>query len=112
GEAPAATGPCQELCEFASRGDLDGCRLLLRGGRVEDLNWRRPSDGNSALHLAAEEGHETVVRLLVAAGASPETKNAFGLKPIALVAPDTEVYKMLDVLTAPMEAVRRAAVRK
>ena len=33
--------------------------------RVEDVNWKRPKDGNTALHLAAEMGHTEVQKMRI-----------------------------------------------
>merc|ERR1712151_1336726 len=103
--------PCQELCESAVSGDAARCEKLLTDG-VRDVNWQRPTDGNSALHLAAEEGHEPVVRALVAAKADPELTNGFGLKPISLVAGGTDIYNLLLRITRPVDerSERRGAL--
>eukprot|EP00438_Fugacium_kawagutii_P009615 Skav215641 [mRNA] locus=scaffold736:276555:277842:- [translate_table: standard] len=66
---------------------------LLQGGA--DVNWKRPKDGNTALHLAAEMGHLEVVQLLLAARADPESHNDFALSPFALAQHDSTVETLL-----------------
>mmetsp|Transcript_42543 Transcript_42543/g.97523 ORF Transcript_42543/g.97523 Transcript_42543/m.97523 type:complete len:144 (-) Transcript_42543:71-502(-) len=94
------------LCRAALSGDTTECMRLLSS--IKDVNWRRPGDGNSALHLAAETGHAAVVRALMAAGASSEIMNNYGLKPIALVDLGTEVYRLLDGVTSLLPDTRDA----
>mmetsp|Transcript_45643 Transcript_45643/g.145680 ORF Transcript_45643/g.145680 Transcript_45643/m.145680 type:complete len:289 (+) Transcript_45643:77-943(+) len=103
--------PCQQLCDSASRGDAEECRRLLETGDVVDVNWQRPEDGNTALHLAAEESHMPVVRALLAAGANAEVMNHFLLTPFALATPGGEVERLLGQLTKPLSEDRRAALR-
>ncbi|CAE8612612.1 unnamed protein product [Polarella glacialis] len=104
--------PSQELYDSARQGNLERCKSLLSEGLVKDVNWRRPKDGNAALHTAAEEGHAKIVQTLVSARANVELINDFGLKPIALVPQGTEAYRILDKLSQPLCEVRRCAVRQ
>jgi len=69
GSSPGATlmGGCPLLVAYAERGDEVLCSLLLEFGA--DPAKPRPSDGATALMLAASSGHVDVARLLVAAGA-------------------------------------------
>ncbi|MGW7102731.1 ankyrin repeat domain-containing protein [Streptomyces sp. NPDC054838] len=58
-----------QLVRSAGDGDvLEVSRLLGQNAAVDGPN----SDGRTALDVAAERGHATVVRLLVEAGAGPE----------------------------------------
>merc|ERR1712232_1233394 len=59
--------PNKELCDAVRSGDKKELERLLESGVVKNVNWRRPEDGNTALHVAAEEGHGAVVRALLAA---------------------------------------------
>mmetsp|Transcript_56943 Transcript_56943/g.101935 ORF Transcript_56943/g.101935 Transcript_56943/m.101935 type:complete len:161 (-) Transcript_56943:248-730(-) len=108
---PEEEAACEELCASAERGDVEVCQRLLGDGSIKDVNWRRPSDGNSALHLAAEEGHCVAVQVLIAAGACSQVTNNFGLTPIALADRGSEVYRLLDETTKPHGESRRAALR-
>uniref|UniRef100_A0A6V0FK50 Uncharacterized protein n=1 Tax=Zooxanthella nutricula TaxID=1333877 RepID=A0A6V0FK50_9DINO len=110
-DLPESDRPSQELCSAAVKGDTPELQRLLQEGKVKDVNWQRPGDGNSALHLAAEEGHTKAVTALVAAKADPELQNDFGLNAIALAEQGSEVYALLDALTTrPDDAFRRCAV--
>jgi hypothetical protein len=51
----------------------------------DDLN-ERGADGNTALHVAAKEGHEQIVRLLVEHGADAELGDANGKTPAEVAA--------------------------
>lgn len=42
---------------------------------------RSRAQGNTALHLAAREGHSALVEKLISAGASVDTNNNFGQEP-------------------------------
>mmetsp|Transcript_71011 Transcript_71011/g.148537 ORF Transcript_71011/g.148537 Transcript_71011/m.148537 type:complete len:142 (+) Transcript_71011:140-565(+) len=98
----------EELTEAAARNDKVAVERLLGSNLVKDINWRRPGDGNSALHLAAAEGYLEVVQCLLDARADPELHNDFGLKPVSLAEAGTKVFELLDGLTErPM--VRRLA---
>lgn len=48
---------------FASRGDRVGLNLMLMGGISPDV---QDYDQRTALHLAASEGHASIVELLLA----------------------------------------------
>ena len=67
------------LLHIASqRGDLRTVELLVRAG--VDVN--KPGDMEcTALHYAKLKGHEDVARFLLAHGASPTMRNAFGRLP-------------------------------
>mmetsp|Transcript_129304 Transcript_129304/g.253235 ORF Transcript_129304/g.253235 Transcript_129304/m.253235 type:complete len:143 (+) Transcript_129304:64-492(+) len=102
--------PYLKLCEAAARGDVTELASLLTEGKIKDVNWRKPADGNSALHVAAEEGFEQAVQALVDARADPELNNDFGLKPINLAPHGTAVFALLMKVTKPMdESQRRGA---
>merc|ERR1712129_473467 len=94
--------PCQQLGNAALSGDAEECQRLLESGTVKDVNWKRPDDGNTALHLAAEEGHMQVVKLLLAAGADPEKTNSFFLTAFAIAPQGSRVEALLAGLTKPL----------
>ncbi|CAE7269939.1 TRPA1 [Symbiodinium natans] len=58
-------------------------RLLLSNGAAEALERAGP-DGNTALHLAAREGHSECIHRLLRARANPQTRNARGLSAFDL----------------------------
>lgn len=92
--------PSQELGHWAMKGDAENVMRLLQGGA--DVNWKRPKDGNSALHLSAEMGHIEVVQLLLASRADPEIHNDFALSPFALAQHDSSVETLLAQVTKPL----------
>jgi len=49
---------------------MEIARLLIEAGANKDL--RRTEDGSTPLHVAAEEGHLDLVRLLIESGADSE----------------------------------------
>uniref|UniRef100_A0A7S1AJ43 Uncharacterized protein n=1 Tax=Noctiluca scintillans TaxID=2966 RepID=A0A7S1AJ43_NOCSC len=90
----------QQLCRFALCGDAAACEHLLSSETVFDINWQRPSDKNSALHLAAERDHVSVVQVLIRAGANPDLLNDFGLRPIALTSLEDDTHGVLDSVSS------------
>jgi len=102
--------PSQQLGDFAACGDHANCQKLLTEGAAK-VNWQRPKDGNSAMHRAADAGHVSVVKLLLAEQADPELKNNFLLSPFALAAHGSEVERFLRQVTAPLGEERRAGMR-
>lgn len=103
--------PMQQLGQLAQRGDLEACSELLGSGRVANVNWKRPKDGNTALHLAADAGHVSVVEVLLAGKADPESSNDFLLSPFALAAHGSETERLLKKLTKPLGDERRGALK-
>merc|ERR1712060_258701 len=101
--------PCLRLCEAASKGDVEECKRLLDSGTVQDVNWQRPEDGNTAMHIAAEESQLGVVSLLLTRGANVEITNDFLLRPHALAAHGGATEKLLDEVTKPLGEDRRNA---
>lgn len=69
--------PNHTLYTAASNGDVEVISQAARkGGRVQ---WRNPaSDGRTALHAAAREGHSDAIRTLVMLGADVRATNIFG----------------------------------
>jgi ankyrin repeat protein len=68
------------LAVAAARGQLGVARLLVqRGANIEDQGWRR-----TALHYAAEEGHEEVVAFLLGLGAQANVKHGWRKTPFIL----------------------------
>jgi hypothetical protein len=102
-----ADEPYQELCAAALNGNVDECTRLLESGSISDLEWQTPEDGNTALHLAADAGHEPVVKILLEATANPIATNDFDLKPFHLAAPGTPVYQLLLKITRRTEKEER-----
>ncbi|KAF4228935.1 hypothetical protein CNMCM8980_006536 [Aspergillus fumigatiaffinis] len=64
------------LCEAAQAGDVKAAEALIKhGAGVNDTN-HKDEDGNTALLLAAVEGHEEMVKYLLNAGANIRHINA------------------------------------
>ena len=53
------------------------------------------NDGNTALHLAAENNHPAVIRLLLDAGADSSIRNVAGGAPIHVAVSDTTTDALL-----------------
>lgn len=68
-----------ELIWAASTGDLTEVRRSVALGA--DIN-KGDYDNRTALHLAAAEGHENVVKYLLNKGADTSTKDRWGMKPV------------------------------
>jgi uncharacterized protein len=79
--AAGAGGVDLRLVDAARQGNAPAVRALLQQ-RV-DLNAAGP-DGTTALHWAVHRDSLDVVSLMIAAGASVETPNRYGVTPLAL----------------------------
>lgn len=79
----------------ASSGYTDLFKILLEKGDI-DLNVRT-KDGNTALHIAATNGHIAMVEALLQEGASPDIENADGMTPAdaALKKDKTQAAKII-----------------
>ena len=69
-----------QFIEYATRGDSDSCSFILSTGF--DVNFRHPSYGWTALHVAAREGHLAIVKLLVTKGADVNVQDFLGRTPL------------------------------
>ena len=74
-------GNCSPLFIAAAEGAEEVVGALLDKGSA-DTAWVDASYGYTALHMAAEEGHEGVTRQLVAAGAEVDKLSKYGKTPI------------------------------
>ncbi|MFN7114277.1 MAG: ankyrin repeat domain-containing protein [Alphaproteobacteria bacterium] len=64
---------------LAQHGSVEGFNVLKAANGIADLDARLPSDGNTALHMAAVNGHVGMVEALLAAGARRDLENNEGL---------------------------------
>ena len=71
------------LIAAAKAGDTARVATLLKSEPAPDA---RDADGNTALHWAAVQGHDAVVRDLIRGGASVRATNAFGATPLIYAA--------------------------
>lgn len=71
--------------------------LKLLASQGADLNARNNA-GKSPLHMAAEKGKTSTVKLLLDNGARPDTRNAKGLTPAAITQKRSNrlAYRMPD----------------
>ncbi|KAH6883905.1 ankyrin repeat-containing domain protein [Thelonectria olida] len=79
------------LMKMVQQGDEIGVKMLLgerdKNGMRTDTNCEDPKDRQTPLSLAAENGHEAIVKLLLDTGnADVNAKDADGLTPLSLVA--------------------------
>lgn len=98
GAAPADTPAARakqraQLMDLASAGNEEGVRRLLK--RRVSVNFSRKKDGACPLYLASANGHTTVVKLLVDAGANTNRVTADGTTAFD-VAQSTEIRQLLD----------------
>ncbi|KAL9148226.1 hypothetical protein ABFS82_12G028000 [Erythranthe guttata] len=75
---------------FASRGDRVGLNDMLRKGMSPDV---QDYDNRTALHLAASEGHASIVELLLAYNANVNLQDRWQRTPLA----DAKVYEHRDI---------------
>lgn len=71
----------QELLDAARYDDIDAVRAILQC-HPDLISFQDEHTGNSALHMAAANGHETVVTLLLSLGASVRLENKAGNSPL------------------------------
>ena len=88
----------------AERGKVEACRVLILGGaNVNLVDWResfifkRPEQGESALHRAVKGRHEAVVELLLENGVNVDLKDAKGRSPLGL-AVNSEMESIVGIL--------------
>jgi adenylate kinase len=98
GEGATFGSPSQanKFITAASEGDIDEVRALLEFGRI-DLN-EGDYDRQTALHMAAGEGHAAVLELLCEAGADVNVKDRWGNRPLDNVksAKNSACMKLLE----------------
>jgi len=95
--APAAEAQDADTVPFfdaARRGDARSLARLLSSN--VNVNATEPKDGNTALHVAVDEGHSAIVEVLLNVSADASKGNDCGLKPIDLAEPNTEVFTLLS----------------
>jgi ankyrin repeat protein len=56
---------------MAKRNDVEAVAWLLQRGANPNAGWAHWDSEVTPLHLAAAQGHEQIVRLLLASGADP-----------------------------------------
>ncbi|CAE7482045.1 Trpa1 [Symbiodinium sp. CCMP2592] len=89
----------EKLFKSAERGEAAECRgLLVDFPRA--VNSRSAPDGNTPLHVAAEEGQVETVQVLLQMKANPELRNDYSLRAIDLVEADTAVFNLLNDQTS------------
>ena len=97
GKANVNHGPIHPLLIDATiRKRLDIVQFLIENGYA-DVNQTKTNDGNTALAVAAIEGHLALVWLLSMAGASSRTRNLANKTPIVLAAEDNK-FDVVDIL--------------
>ena len=71
--------PAGEMCDFASKGDVENLSLLLSNGVNPNA---KDYDSRSALHLAAAEGKDQIVELLLRHKANVNIEDRWGGTPL------------------------------
>jgi uncharacterized protein len=97
-------GECygNELVIAACNGDLGRCKEILtlpveEGGLGLLRVLGKDNQGNSALHLAAKNGHTEIVKLFLESGMGAEGKNSQGKAPLEL-ARENGHQEMVDLI--------------
>jgi glutaminase len=88
-----------ELCFACSAGNADKVTdLIAQGVDVNHADY----DKRTALHIAASDGREEIVRLLLHAGANPACKDRWNHSPIddAEIHGHTEICRALKLAVA------------
>ncbi|XP_026392022.1 integrin-linked protein kinase 1-like [Papaver somniferum] len=94
-EEPETIDPTVKLMYLTNEGDLEGIHQLLDSGI--NVNFR-DTDGRTALHIAACQGCNDVVQLLIQKGAQIDPKDRWGSTPLAdaIHYKNHEVIKLLE----------------
>jgi ankyrin repeat protein len=95
---------CGGIHDAAAAGDLAKVKALLKDN--PELVSSRDSNGNTALHLAAEKGRQGVAELLLIYTAEVNARNQFGWTPLHLAARNghKDVAKLLLANKADLNA--------
>ncbi|KAK7534057.1 uncharacterized protein J3D65DRAFT_605080 [Phyllosticta citribraziliensis] len=72
------------LHEASGAGHVGNVQLLLEFGQPDVLCSQKDDNGQTPLHVAAREGHEDVIRLLVQSDARLDCVDDFGQTPLGL----------------------------
>ena len=94
----------------ALSGNTECADILISKGAA--LEIQHPATGATALHMASQEGHEDIVRLLVRAGARMDSYQKDGLCPLHMAAQFNrgEVVRTLVGLGCDRDMVSSAGV--
>lgn len=108
-ESPARIcDPARHLIHTAAQnGQVHIVRLLLESDRQINVNLR-DFMGRSALHIAAEEGHCGVVKLLICSGGSLDLEDHEGWTPLHLAARSGHAECVTLLLTLGADTWQRA----
>ena|SRR5438105_6552656 len=105
-----AVGDERDVFESAATGAADRVARLVR--EDADAVQRHAADGHTALGLASFFGHAEVVRMLLAAGASPDvaSRNEMKVRPLhaATARGDVEIVRLLLAAGADPNAAQQA----
>jgi ankyrin repeat protein len=91
----------EEFVAAAAEGNIKVVKAFLKTTTLQktklNLDTQRSSDGATALHMAAQEGHVVIVLLLLEAGASPNIKTHYNDAPLHLAAENghSDIVKLL-----------------
>jgi len=106
----AATGLSDAWSESALEGLVFRALPSRDFFRGPDVGLREPETSKTALHMAAEAGSSAAVAALLQAGADPESRDAWGRRPVDF-ARSSRVQNMLEgALRARDEARRNVAL--
>lgn len=90
----------------AENGELEFLKLLLPAER--SLLDMKDSDGNTALHLAARKGHDSLVQALIESGADLGATNKRHNTPLEMAAMRDRIRTMALLLDAEPDLMQAA----
>ncbi|CEL94752.1 unnamed protein product [Vitrella brassicaformis CCMP3155] len=88
-------GPGDKVCRLAAKGDLERLKAAIDGDR--SLVSGRDSQGMTALHFAADRGHEAMAAYLIQQGSPIDAQDDNGETPlhIAVLAEQAGIVRLL-----------------
>ncbi|KAK3254129.1 hypothetical protein CYMTET_36649 [Cymbomonas tetramitiformis] len=92
---------------MVTSGDVEGIRKVVRGSSARRTSWNTKQNGDTPLSHAVRFGFETIVELLLEAGAKVNERNEAGFAPIHIAAQNGHcelVKKLLAVGASVSEA--------
>jgi len=97
--------------EAVEAGNIDLIAQLMKDDKT-CLRLKTLDEGNTAVHVAAEENNVELLKILMDNGAFLEEKNSFGITAIGLCEKDSEVFGILNKALGSPDLRRRGALQR